>query len=273
MMRAMKRSLAIAVVLVAAPAVAAVHKVKPTRRDLPGYVLPALLVPSLRVELSAPVTGFVRDFLADVGTRVKRGQVLANVVEKWNAKPTPLYAPFDGVITTRSGAPGSYVVVGGPPLFVLIQDEVMHAIVAVPEREIVGLKIGALARIKLDAFPDRIYEGKVALIVPEIDPQSRAVTIEIHINNPMRDIWSGMLGRALIESSARKNALVVPRAAVSRDDAGWFVFRADGGRARRAAVLIGYDDPEWIEILSGIAESDVLLTSDSPLSDGAPVSP
>jgi hypothetical protein len=52
---------------------------------------------------------------------------------------------------------------------------------------------------------------------------------------------------------------------------GDFVFRAEGDRARRAPVRVGLEQDGYIEILAGVADGDVLLVGEAPLSDGAAI--
>jgi len=75
---------------------------------------------------------------------------------------------------------------------------------------------------------------------------------------------------ARFELARREDVARVPSSALFRDDAGWAVFRIDGGRARRVAVQTGLQGGGWSEVTSGLAPGDrVVVHPDRSLADGA----
>ena len=74
----------------------------------------------------------------------------------------------------------------------------------------------------------------------------------------------------MVPLSRREDVARVPSSALFRDDAGWAVFRIDGGRARRVAVQTGLQGGGWSEVTSGLAPGDrVVVHPDRSLADGA----
>jgi membrane fusion protein (multidrug efflux system) len=82
---------------------------------------------------------------------------------------TRLKAPFNGVIAKRFVYVGS-VIKSGMPVYSIIPENSLYINVLLEETKLEGVKVGAPARIKIDAYPDRIYEG----IVEKIEPASAA---------------------------------------------------------------------------------------------------
>ena len=252
-----------------------VRRVKPVRRDITRRVVaPAVIDPLTWVELSSPVTGTVAAVLAQVGMPVKRGQVLARIAildANGRTKGTAnVVAPFDGEVTACSARVGAYAAPSGPPLFTLMDLSVLLASIDIPEAQIVSVQPGQKVIIMLHALPDHSYYAAVTRKSRVIDKTTRTARVEATVLNPDRRLMVGMSGRAVIEVESHQNVLVVPRAAVLRQDGTW-VFRADGIRARRVAVTLGIEEGDAVEVLEGVGTGDVLLISDAPLRDGASI--
>jgi RND family efflux transporter MFP subunit len=258
------------------PPAAAVRQVKPTRRDITLRLLaPVTIEPVDAVEVPAPAPGLIAAVLVDVGARVKRGEVLARIAlldasGRVRGKANVL-APVDSVVTARSARLGAYAAPGGRPLFTLMDPSRLLAGIEVPETRIVQVRAGQRVSVSLAALPHRVYQSVVQRKGLIIDRATRTARVEAPLENADLALMVGMSGQAVIELAARRDALVVPRAAVVREAGGTWVFRLDGNRARRAAVKIGIEDDAAAEILQGVGERDVLLVSDAPLRDGASV--
>jgi multidrug efflux pump subunit AcrA (membrane-fusion protein) len=78
-----------------------------------------------------------------------------------------------------------------------------------------------------------------------------------------------MEGQAEIVLSAHEHALVVPHAALGGDANGVWVFRVEGGRARRTPVTLGLEDGDAVEVLTGLKEGDQVVVG--AVQDGAAV--
>ncbi|MCX8164263.1 MAG: HlyD family secretion protein [Aquificaceae bacterium] len=84
-------------------------------------------------------------------------------------KRTELRAPFGGVVAKRFASPGD-MVKPGQPLFSLVEDDSYYAEALLEETKLRGVKEGSKAYLRLDAYPDRLFEG----VVEEISPASAA---------------------------------------------------------------------------------------------------
>jgi len=79
----------------------------------------------------------------------------------------------------------------GAPLATLLSREV-RVTVAVEETRISQLAVGQPARIYVDAYPDRTFEGTVAFIAPELDPATRTVQVTVRPNEIVHELAPGM---------------------------------------------------------------------------------
>lgn len=184
-----------------------------------------------------------------------------------------ILAPVDGVVLSRRLDPGALVGPGGSgAILTTAQTDVLRVFVSVNEREAPRVHIGQDARVELDAFPGRTFEGKVVRLSPAFDPATRTLDAEVQLPNPSDELRIGMYGRAAIILETHRGAAVAPATAVVINSLGRYVFVVEGGKARRRTVETGVDGGEWLEVVKGISPGEEIVTGGSDsLSDGAPV--
>lgn len=180
---------------------------------------------------------------------------------------------INGIVNKRFIEPGS-VVSPGTQLFELVNVSTLKLKVTVSEDQIAGLKIGAPIKVKASVYPDKEFNGKITFIAPKAD-SSLNFPVEIEIaNNTGNDLKAGMYGTALFASSSDKTPLMIaPRNAfvgsVSANQV--FVMQKDG-TAKMKKVTAGRIIGEKVEILNGLSDGDIVITSGQiNLTDGAKV--
>ncbi|MPT35333.1 MAG: efflux RND transporter periplasmic adaptor subunit, partial [Flavobacterium sp.] len=180
---------------------------------------------------------------------------------------------INGIVNKRFIEPGS-VVSPGTQLFELVNVSTLKLKVTVSEDQIAGLKIGSPIKVKASVYPDKEFSGKITFIAPKAD-SSLNFPVEIEIaNNTGNDLKAGMYGTALFSSSSDKTLLmIVPRNAfvgsVSANQV--FVMQKDG-TAKMKNVTAGRIIGEKVEILNGLSDGDIVITSGQiNLTDGAKV--
>lgn len=196
------------------------------------------------------------------------------------ATNTVLTAPFSGVITAKyfedgelySGAPNTQV--GKAAVVVLQQIDPIKAQISISEKYFPVVKEGAKVNLVTDIYPDTVFSGKISLIHPTINAQSKTFNVEIQVPNKEELLRPGMYSKVNLEF-ATESAIIVPAIAVLQQMGtnNRYVFVYDDGKAKRINVEIGdrYDDQ--IEIISNeISLGDKLIISGhSNLLDGAKV--
>jgi membrane fusion protein, multidrug efflux system len=136
----------------------------------------------------------------------------------------------------------------------------------------VRLARGKPAQVTVDALPGELFPGKVSLLSPALDSQSRRAAIEVEIDNAAGRLLPNMFAHAELTVGVVKGALVVPRAALYEAAGGVTVYRLRGGRAEAVQPPLGPSDGARVVVLSGLAEDDEVATSGlAALSDGAAV--
>ncbi|GAB4471709.1 MAG: efflux RND transporter periplasmic adaptor subunit [Elainellaceae cyanobacterium] len=188
-----------------------------------------------------------------------------------------LAAPFSGVVLERLTEPGNLVQPGSE--IVKVGDfSALKVAVQVSELELGQLRLGQSVEVRLDAFPDETFAGRVSRISPAADPSSRLVPVEVVIpNSGSSRLGSGLLARVQFQTGPA-GSVVIPEAALEAggpgNDSVLFVVEGDGDEAKVAArpVQVGDRANGRIEILSGLQPGEsFVLRSSRPLENGQPV--
>ena len=180
-------------------------------------------------------------------------------------------SPFSGTIGLRSVSVGDYVK-EGQDLVNLESLDPLKVDFRVPELALSQLRDGQTLQITLDALPDRTYDGRVIAINPLIDANGRAVVIRAQVPNKDGKLRPGMFARVRLFTSGSKDTLVVPEESLFPVGDDKFVYKVVDGKATRQKVEIGARREGRVEILTGLAANDVVVTAGViKLREGAPV--
>lgn len=191
---------------------------------------------------------------------VAKGQAEANYMK--------LLAPADGRILKRDGEVGQ-VISPNQAVFWLSCCAPLRITAEVDEEDIPSVTPGQKVLIRADAFPGKIFHGAVQAITPMGDPVSRSYRVRIAFTEKT-PLQIGMTAETNIILSERQNALLVPTSAISQERV-WLV---RDGRLVKQAVTAGARGAEKVEILSGIAEQDLVVRApDATMQDGQNVQP
>jgi HlyD family secretion protein len=191
-----------------------------------------------------------------------------NVVEA-QLERTQLRAPFDGVIAEINGELGEFVTpspvgIPTPPTVDLIDSSCLFISAPIDEVDAPAITTGLLARISLDAFPNRIFAGHVRRVAPyvlDLEKQARTVEIEAEIDDPdKRGLLPGYSADVEVVLESREAALRIPTAVI-RDGRFVYVFDAGTGTVEERAIEIGISNWEFSEIVNGLREGEQIMTS------------
>jgi RND family efflux transporter MFP subunit len=181
-------------------------------------------------------------------------------------------APISGIVSGRPVNAGD-VVSPGTPLATLIDPSSMLLEASLPSEALSALKIGTAVEFEVRGYPGQVFDGHIERIAPSADPVTRQVTIFVDVPNTRRQLVAGLFAEGRV-TSERRQAVVVPATAVDTSGQTPWVLRLRDGKAERVTVQIGARDdrPERVEIVSGLAVGDVLLTGAArAVTPGTPV--
>jgi RND family efflux transporter MFP subunit len=189
-------------------------------------------------------------------------------------RDTRITAPVDGAVSERLVSVGA-LASPGTAAFTLVTDS-LEMVVNVEEAQLGRIAEGQRVTLQVPAYPNDIFEGRVATIAPTIDTRSRTTAVKVIPTDPAGRLRPGMLGRINITTAARASTLVLPKEAISGTPAAGSteIFVVDGHTARRTAVNVGLVNERFVEILDGLQEGQLVVTGNlATLSDGDKVAP
>jgi RND family efflux transporter MFP subunit len=185
---------------------------------------------------------------------------------------TRITAPFAGDIAAVGAVVGARAQ-AGQPLVTLVDLSEVRIPAEVLESHFGPLVPGAAARVRVAAFPDDVYRGRVVALGPELDATRGTGVAFVAIDNPQRRIRPGMYAEVEIESARYEDRIAVPRRAVLERDRKLLVFKTANARAEWQYVETGLESETMIEITRGLAPGDtVLVDGHLTLAHAAPVS-
>jgi len=148
----------------------------------------------------------------------------------------------------------------------------MKMVVNVIEREFIALQKGQGVKVSVTAFPDRTFGGKIEVINPAIELQSRTAEIQISIPNPGFLLKPGMFGRAEILLRSNPQAILVPIQSIVSQVNQDFVFVLQGEKVVRRPVRKGVVKDTVVEILQGLNPGERVVTAGHALlKDGSQI--
>ena len=184
---------------------------------------------------------------------------------------TTIVAPMDGEILSRDvemgDAVSSILVLGSTATLVMTEGDVNQVYVQgkVDEADIAHVYMGQPARIKVESFRDRLFNGKVTKIAPLGVEKDNVTTFEVRvsIDNPGGELKANMTANAEIMLDEHKHVLMVPENAVSYDaQKNAFVQVPDKSQkdgTRKVAVVVGLSNGSQTEIVKGLNEGDQVV--------------
>ena len=200
---------------------------------------------------------------------------------------TTYNSPIDGVITSLQVEEGEVAIIGtmnnpGTVMLTIADLSVMEVEVEVDETDVVGVTLAQQAKVRVDAMPDTVFEGKVTEIGSSAlqkttgslsTQESKDFKVVVTLDNPARKLKPGLSASADIIVAEKTQVLAVPISslvlrekegiakdapAAAREEEG--VYAVDAGRVKFAPVAKGITGGMMIEITSGLKEGQEIVT-------------
>jgi len=169
-------------------------------------------------------------------------------------------APFAGEITARHVNAGD-VAPRHTHLLTLIDPSSLITDVTVSELVVARLRRSDTVDVRIDALGRTSFVGRISRIYPTVDPVTRRGRIEVLLDPVPAGASAGQFCRVVL-TTQETESLVVPLAALRRDQAGEYVFRVDdGARVTRVPVLSGLRLSEQVEILGGLDAGEKVVVA------------
>src|SRR5437867_2961072 len=240
------------------------HDTSPSSVSLPGA-----LTAVQTAAIYARTPGYVRRRLVDIGSRVRAGQLLADIDAPDLDQQVTQARTAGGVSGTSPAGSGS----APGSLFTIAQTDTLSVYVTVPEGYAAAVAIGQPAVVTLPVLPGDTLRGRVARTAGSLDATARTLLAEVRVANPKSAFLPGMYAQVQLALGAGTPPLRVPATAlVIRDGPPQVVMVAPDSTVRYQTVTIGRDLGSWVEVTGGLEQGvRIVINPPSDLQDGARV--
>jgi membrane fusion protein, multidrug efflux system len=211
--------------------------------------------------------------LDDAAAALKVAQANADLVRsRWSK--ARITAPFSGVIGARRVSLGAYVK-AGQPLTELARLTELRVSFSAPEKYLASLRQGAEVTVTTPAYPELKVRGRIAVIEPMLEAQTRSAQLIAAIENPRNLLRPGMSALVSAELRARAQALTIPSEAVFAEGSQSLVYRLQpDSTVTRVPVTLGTRDADAVEVCAGLTpDARVVRAGHQKLFEGAKVMP
>ncbi|MEE7494780.1 efflux RND transporter periplasmic adaptor subunit [Methylobacterium oryzae] len=176
-------------------------------------------------------------------------------------------SPRDGLVLQRTAIEGMKAA-AGDTLFRIGDISAMWVLADVPERDLASVRVGQPVTVRLRSSPGRAFAGKVSVIYPQVNPDTRATRVRIELPNPDGALLPDMYADVEIATGDAKPVVAVPDDAVIDTGERQVVLLDRGeGRFEPRPVKIGVHGEGYTEIRDGVAVGDRVVTAANFLID------
>jgi RND family efflux transporter MFP subunit len=175
----------------------------------------------------------------------------------------PVKSPADGVVLSRNVTPGS-VANPGDELFVISDLSTVWMIAAVNEEDLGKVRLGMPVTVRVQAYPDQAFPGRVTKLGDQLDPATRTVPVRVELANGQGRLKPEMYATAEINAGGSAQGIFVPEAAVQQVDGKPTVFIRKGpDRFEARTIETGRILDHQLEVTSGLRVGEYIVTQGS----------
>jgi RND family efflux transporter MFP subunit len=176
-------------------------------------------------------------------------------------------SPVSGIVTEKKAVQGMRFM-PGETLYQVTDLSSVWVLADVFEQDIGFVKTGAAAKVRINAYPDRQFEGKVTYVYPTLSTATRTAQVRVELANPGQLLKPGMFAQVEVGVPSRSNAVTVPVSAVIDSGTRRIVLvQAREGRFEPREVKLGARSDDYIEVLEGVKDGEDVVVAANFLID------
>ena len=198
---------------------------------------------------------------------ISEGQVKALAKSGATKRTMTFLSPVNGIVTEKKAIQGMRFM-PGEMLYQVTDLSSVWVVADVFEQDIGLVKTGAKAQVKINAYPDKVFEGKIAYVYPTLKADTRTVQVRIEISNPGMLLKPSMFAQIELPVSGKKEVLVIPDSAVIDSGTRRIVLvQLKEGRFEPREVKTGARSDNYMEVLEGVKEGEQVVVAANFLID------
>lgn len=177
------------------------------------------------------------------------------------------HTPENGIVLEKKALEGMRFM-PGEVLYQIADLSSVWVVADVFEQDIALVQVGSKAQVKLNAYPDKPFEGVVSLVYPTLNAATRTVPVRMEIANPKGLLKPAMFANVEIPVAGKGDVLTVPVSAVIDSGTRQIVLvQLAPGRFEPRAVKLGSRGENYVEVLEGVADGEQVVISANFLID------
>ncbi|HQU80949.1 MAG TPA: efflux RND transporter periplasmic adaptor subunit [Azonexus sp.] len=176
-------------------------------------------------------------------------------------------SPVNGIVTEKKAVQGMRFM-PGEALYQVADLSAVWVVADVFEQDIGLVKSGAKAKVKIGAYPDKIFEGAVTYVYPTLTAATRTVPVRIELANPGTLLKPGMFAQVELPVGAKGSVVTVPVSAVIDSGTRQIVLvQAKEGRYEPREVKLGARSDNYVEVVNGVKDGEPVVVAANFLID------
>ncbi|MGB8149395.1 MAG: efflux RND transporter periplasmic adaptor subunit, partial [Azonexus sp.] len=176
-------------------------------------------------------------------------------------------SPVAGVVTEKKAVQGMRFM-PGETLFQIADTSTVWVQADVFEQDIAAVNIGQKAKIRINAYPGEVFEGRIAYVYPTLKAETRTVSVRIELANPKGKLKPAMFADVDIPVAGATAVVTVPNSAVIDSGSRQVVIvQLADGRFEPRPVKLGQRGGDFVQVLDGVKEGELVVTAANFLID------
>lgn len=176
-------------------------------------------------------------------------------------------SPVSGIVTEKKAVQGMRFM-PGEMLYQVTDLSSVWVVADVFEQDIGMVKTGAKATVRINAYPDKTFEGRITYVYPTLKPETRTIPVRVELSNPGQLLKPAMFTQVEVQVGARAPVLAVPDSAVIDSGTRRIVLvQVREGRFEPREVKLGSRSENYVEVLDGVREGEQVVVAANFLID------
>lgn len=176
-------------------------------------------------------------------------------------------SPVAGIVIEKKAVQGMRFM-PGEALYQVADLSAVWVVADVFEQDIGLVKSGAKAKVKINAYPDKLFTGTVTYVYPTLKAETRTVAVRVELANPGLLLKPAMFAQVELSTSAKGKVVTVPVSAVIDSGTRQIVLLQQGeGRFEPRSVLLGARSDNYVEVLEGVKDGEQVVVAANFLID------
>ncbi len=170
-------------------------------------------------------------------------------------------APIAGKVADREVTLGQSFEDAGGKLMTIVNDNKVFATANIYEKDLNKIRNGQRVSLKVASMPERTFTGRVAVIGPVVEGETRVVPVKAEIDNPGGVLKPGMFAELEVLTDQTSTAiLTIPSSAVVEANGKKQVYVQNGNAYQPVEVTLGQTSGDMVEVKTGLFEGDMIVT-------------